>query len=200
MRTLKTISALTLAGLLATASAAAAQTPSPAADQATEQAAATALKEAPTAAASLGADDAAMASSAKGDNWTAANLFEQAVTGYGSPINRFNLASSYQSTGRTAQAAALYRTVVGDGQFTKAVIIPKDDAANRQFIRVNLAEESQRRLGVMETQRLAMRSGPAVALAAGVDASALVGGPKTGVVSDARALQLDNKVEAITGH
>lgn len=200
MRNLKTISALTLAGLLATASAAAAQAPSAAADQNTEQAAAAALKEAPTAAASLGADDAAMASAAKGDNWTAANLFEQAVTGYGSPMNRFNLASSYQATGRTAQAATLYRSVVADGMFTKAVIIPKDDAVNRQYVRVNIAEEAQRRLGVMETQRLAMRVGPATALAAGVDTSALVGGPKSGVVSDARALQLDNKVEAITGH
>src|SRR4051812_47259317 len=54
---------------------------------------------------------------AYGDKWTAANLFERSADKDNSVAARFNLAHAYAETGRLVEAAALYETVVRDGQF-----------------------------------------------------------------------------------
>lgn len=138
---------------------------------------------------------AGMASAAAGDNWTAANLFEQARAGNDTPLNRFNLASSYESTGRSAQAAVLYRSVIPNGHYIKVVTNRLNDNQTGPSRRVNLSQEAERRAILIEAQ---LRKGSTAAAVGGDPASesATVGGPKRGTVSDARALNLDEKAEA----
>ncbi|HEV2530638.1 hypothetical protein [Phenylobacterium sp.] len=188
MGNLTNISGVMVLGLL---SAACATMPS------SRQSAAVALQTAPAPAASQAAASAGLASAVDGDNWTAANLFERALNGDNSPANRFNLAASYQRTGRIQQASRLYRSVMVDGQFTSLIILPDTADRGGRMFRVNIADESQRRLVVMAFD--AARGTPKASTASdgGVNASAIVGGPTRGTVSDASALRLDDKAEAI---
>lgn len=157
--------------------------------------AAHALANSSTLANAPAARTAGMASAAAGDNWTAANLFEQARAANNSPLNRFNLASSYESTGRSAQAAALYRSVIPDGHYLKVTTTRLNDNQTGASRRVNLSEESLRRAIIIEAE---LRKGAPklVDVTAPVSESATVGGPKRGTVSDNRALNLDEKAEA----
>lgn len=157
--------------------------------------AAHALANTSTLANAPAARTAGVASSAAGDNWTAANLFEQARAANNSPLNRFNLASSYESTGRSAQAAVLYRSVVPDGHYLKVLTNRLNNNPNGPSVRVNLSDEALRRALLIEAQ---MRSKKPAVIDVSVPASesATVGGPKRGAVSDARALNLDEKAEA----
>jgi len=141
-------------------------------------------------------EGAGLASATNGDNWTAANLFERAERADSTPMNRFNLASEYQRTGRLQQAVVLYRTVVSDGEFSHLVILPQDGDRGGRMWRVNLAAESQRRLDVIAASSARRTMGVPTASDLGSNASALVGGPKRGEVSDAHALRLDNAAEA----
>jgi hypothetical protein len=185
MGNLRNISALALAGLLAAGCVS---------HQTAKLDAAHALADSSSLANAPAARTAGVASATAGDNWTAANLFEQARAGNNSPLNRFNLASSYEATGRSAQAAVLYRSVVPDGHYLKVTTNRMNDNQKGISRRVNLSEESLRRALVIEAQL--RKGGPAaVDLGAPVSESATVGGPKRGVVSDARALNLDEKAE-----
>jgi hypothetical protein len=189
MKALQTLSCLALVGLMASGCVT---------HQTAKLDSASALRSASTASDSLKAGNAGVASFANGDNWTAANLFEQARTGYDSPLNRFNLAAAYASTGRSAQAATLYATVVADGQYTEANTNRLTDNQGGASSRINLADEAQRRLSIMKIQTAMSASAPS-ASDFGVSASAHVGGPRTGRVSDARALQLDESAEFAIG-
>jgi hypothetical protein len=188
MGILTNISGVTLIGLL---SAACATMPS------SRQSAALALQSAPAPAASQSEASAGLASAVDGDNWTAANLFERALNGDNSPANRFNLAASYQKTGRLQQASRLYRSVLVDGQFTSLVILPDSDDRGARMFRVNIADESQRRLDIMAFNAARGTPKASTATDGGINASAIVGGPTRGTVSDASALRLDDKAEAI---
>lgn len=134
------------------------------------------------------AEGAGQASSARGDNWTAANQFEQARAGYDSPLNRFNLAAAYESTGRSLEAAALYRTVLVDGRFTTIVVNRLNADTGGANSKVNLAEEARRRLAVIEARKGQL---PPPEFVVGASASPFVGGPSSGRVTDADALRLD---------
>jgi len=187
-------SSTTFAGiaLLGMAAAACATAPS------SRQSAALALQTAPAPAASQAAAGAGVASAVDGDNWTAANLFERALNGDNSPANRFNLATSYQRTGRLQQASRLYRSVLVDGQFSSLIILPDSADRDARMFRVNIADESQRRLNVMALNAAQGTPRASTASDGGVNTSAEVGGPTRGTVSDASALRLDDKAEAIT--
>ncbi|HEY8571488.1 hypothetical protein [Phenylobacterium sp.] len=161
--------------------------------------AATALGGSSSAAASVATSGAGMASASEGDHWTAANLFEQAVVGNNSPRNRFNLATEYQNTGRLDQAAALYGTVIADGQYTQAATNTSREDRNARSVGVNLADESQRRLTEMQSKALAGAAPSAADFAHGASASASVGGPTSGQVTDARALRLDRAADDAAG-
>lgn len=157
--------------------------------------AAHALQASSSTANSSQAASAAMASSAAGDNWTAANLFEQARAGRNTPLNRFNLASSYESTGRSAQAAVLYRSVIPDGHYLKVLTNRLNSDQSGASLRVNLSEESLRRALVIEAQLRKGKPAPVDFSAPVVSESTTVGGPKRGTVSDTRAVSLDEKAE-----
>jgi len=144
-------------------------------------------------------EGAGLVSATNGDNWTAANLFERAERADSTPTNRFNLAAAYQRTGRLQQAASLYRTVAVDGTFTEGVTLPADDKRGEPIAKVNLAVESQRRLDVMAGASARQTMGRETAAELGVNASALVGGPKRGTVTDAHALRLDIAADAAGG-
>lgn len=154
-----------------------------------------ALRASPTADNAKQAAGAAMASAANGDNWTAANLFEQARAGRNTPMNRFNLASSYESTGRLAQAAVLYRSVVPQGHYMKVTTNRRNNDQTGPSQRVNLSDEALRRALLIEAK---LRTGSSVVVATGapVSESTTVGGPKRGTVTDARAVNLDERAEA----
>jgi len=129
------------------------------------------------------------------DRWTAANLFERAVDGRDSVGNRFNLATSYAATGRLQQAAAIYRDLVTEGQYTYA--LSSRDAYNRHapVRRFNIADESARRLQdiaiVTAAQSVSPANGVLAASEFGVPTAAIAGGPSSGSISDAEAMRRD---------
>jgi hypothetical protein len=145
-----------------------------------------------------GVGDQAVALMAKGNNWFATNVLKNLVAKDNSPLNRFNLATGYQRTGRFQQAESIYRDLVVDGQRTTVVATPSKDASGVRIF--NLAEEAASRLLYFDwlkseraRQAMARRSdqGPASAEAFGVEASVTVGGPTSGDVSDEAAMALD---------
>jgi hypothetical protein len=140
--------------------------------------------------ASQRAERAAFASSGRGDNWIATNQFERAQAGYDSPRNRFNLAAAYESTGRPLEAAALYRTVLVDGRFTTIVISRPNVGGRGADSKVNLADEARRRLAIIDA-RLGELAPPDHV--PGASASAFIGGPSSGRVTDSEALRLDEE-------
>ena len=128
---------------------------------------------------------------AKGDNWAGTNVLKAALVKNDTPLNEFNLATGYQRTGRIDQAQVLYQGLLKKGRTTNAI----GDA--RVF---NLADEAASRLLYISwlkseraSQTVARTStqAPVSAEALGIDASATVGGPTLGEVSDAQALALD---------
>ena len=90
------------------------------------------------------------ASFANADNRTPANLFAPSPSAQDSPLNRFNLAAVYGSTGRMAEAAALYTTVVADGQFTNIATNRVTNNRVGESSQINLADEARRRLVMMK--------------------------------------------------
>jgi hypothetical protein len=155
------------------------------------------LAEAPRLAATNTAAVVGKSSMAWRDRWTATNLFERAAANRDSVENRFNLAVGYQSTGRLQDAAAIYRTLTTDGQYSWAVT--SRDVYNRDVSvrRFNVADESARRLAqINATTRYAAipTTGAFSASELGAPVSAIVGGgPVRGRVSDATAISLDEQ-------
>lgn len=133
-----------------------------------------------------------------GDRWTGTNLLEQAVDGHSNVSGRFNLATGYVQTGRLAEAAALYRGLVNDGQYTWA--ISRRDPANPNIVarRFNIAEESARRLADLDRRMAYSAPGGAFsATEAGTPVAAIVGGraPAAGRISDDEALRRDGIIQ-----
>jgi len=133
---------------------------------------------------------------AYGDKWTAANLFERSVDKDNSVVARFNLASAYADTGRLPEAAALYATLVRDGQFMWGV--SGVDYRNRgaRLVRFNIADESANRLAAIQ-RRMTYAANTGGALSAtelGTPTAAIVGGPAPVIehrISDAEAMARD---------
>ena len=133
---------------------------------------------------------------AYGDKWTAANLFERSVDKDNSVVARFNLASAYADTGRTSEAAALYASLVRDGQFMWGVTGVDYRNRGARLIRFNIADASAVRLAALQRQMTyAANSGGAVSAAQfGAPTAAIVGGPAAVIerrISDAEAFQRD---------
>lgn len=146
------------------------------------------------------AENSAQASMAWRDHWTAANLFERAVEARPSPENRFNLAAAYQRTGRFEEAAANYRLVTEIGEYTWGATVPYNDYRDAPLRRVNLADESARRLAAMGrpvSYAPLAHQGALSATDVGVQASAIVG--TTGRIPDQQAIQRDAAAEAARG-
>ena len=78
--------------------------------------------------------------------WSASAIFEKALIARPSILSRFNLASAYAASERFDAAAALYWSVVEDGQFVTLRLDPKLNERTRTSIRVNATDEAQRRL------------------------------------------------------
>ncbi|MCI3132718.1 hypothetical protein [Phenylobacterium aquaticum] len=150
------------------------------------------------------AEVAAVRSAYWGDKWTAANLFERANAPGMSVVDRFNLAATYQATGRLAEAAPLYRSVQTDGWAKRVTSAPVDADHTHRLVRFNLADEATSRLAYIDLQmaEAALISRPAAstirsAEAAGTPASAIVGTPGRGRISDAAAIARDASIQPL---
>jgi tetratricopeptide (TPR) repeat protein len=128
---------------------------------------------------------------AYGDRWTAANLFERAVDKEATVTGWFNLAATYEQTGRAAQAIPLYQRVVQHGQFLWGVNSRdyRDRAARLE--RFNLADESAARLARLTQRPTFAASGVRSATELGTPAAATVGAATATRISDAEALARD---------
>ncbi|WP_156035795.1 hypothetical protein [Caulobacter sp. UNC358MFTsu5.1] len=109
--------------------------------------------------------DQALSLMAKGNNWLGTNVFKRLVAKDNSPLNRFNLATGYQRTGRLKQAESIYRDLLVEGRNTNVVATPSKDAPDVRVF--NLAEEAASRLLYFDwlksengRRAMAARSGP----------------------------------------
>ena len=144
----------------------------------------------------------ALAMMAKGDNWAGTNALKSALVKNDTPLNRFNLATGYQRTGRVDQAQTLYQGLLKTGRTTNAIAsTPGFAEPSRMF---NLADEAASRLLYIAWLKKSGHAPQSVARSSNApsatgesfasDASATVGGPTHGDVSDAQALALDSLV------
>ncbi|THD79335.1 MAG: hypothetical protein E7812_09680 [Phenylobacterium sp.] len=148
------------------------------------------------------AASAAQTAMSWGDTWTASKLFKRAEADHDSPANRFNVAASLESTGRLQDAAVIYRTLLVDGRYTWLTSTSDVHNPNGRLRHFNLAEESQRRLIDIARASTSVHTAAGQEIAAssiGGAASASVGGPTKGAVSDEHARQLDEKAEDVRG-
>jgi hypothetical protein len=129
-----------------------------------------------------------------GDKWAATNLFERAAAQDASPNARFNLAAGYHATGRVGDAVPIYRSVEIDGLNAWAQTTWEEFDTSVKVRRVNLSEESTRRISAIEsTPGYVERAVPPIdyrALAEQVTTT-VEGAPTIGRVSDKKALELD---------
>jgi tetratricopeptide (TPR) repeat protein len=134
---------------------------------------------------------------AYGDKWTAANLYERSVDKDNSVIARFNLANAYAETGRLPEAAAIYQTLVRDGQFMWGVTGVDYRNRGARLVRFNIADESAARLATIRRPMTFASSTSGGALSAselGTPTAAIVGGPAPIIehrISDTEALRRD---------
>ena len=153
---------------------------------------ANAPSEQPTTIAKTGAEAYAW-----GDKWTAANLFERSADKSKSARVQFDLATTYARTGRTAEARDIYAKLIRDGEYTEGTQDVNYENRGARLVRFNIAEESARRLALMDrgVTTFAANTGTGAAAAGefGTPTAAIVGG--TPVVehriSDAEAMRRD---------
>lgn len=137
---------------------------------------------------------------AQGDNWAATNVLKAIAAKNATPLNRFNLATAYQRTGRIAQAKALYRGLLADGRYTNISAIPMGGQGLRLF---NAADEAASRLlyiqwledGGGERLKSAPLYGVTAADASFTPVSILEDAP-TGDVTDEEAKALDSRAKS----
>jgi hypothetical protein len=150
----------------------------------------------PTAIAKVGAEAAAW-----GDHWTAANLFERSTDRSDSVRQRFDLAATYAATGRTEEAKRLYASLIRDGQYAWSIEDVNYHNRSAPVFRVNIAEESARRLALLNARTGAIYAantgaGAAAAGEFGTPTAAVVGGTAVDEhrISDAAAMSRDAAV------
>ena len=147
----------------------------------------------------IGAPQSAQTASAVGkaswawqDRWTATNLLEAAAAKTGSVTDQFNLATTYEQTGRVEEAKVLYRDLVSRGRYTRLTSV--SDRAHRtdRDYTFNVAEESASRLKDLAKVDAILAAADGNALAAGdVAVVASTGAPASGRISNEQALQYD---------
>lgn len=130
----------------------------------------------------------------QGDNWAGTNAFKKIVAKNDSALNRFNLATGYQRTGRLDQAKSIYTDLLKDGRFTLISAIPVGGLGARTF---NAADEAASRLLYIQWRQSGgvsakSLSGVTSADQLGVFASSVEGGPR-GEVTDQQASALDRQ-------
>jgi hypothetical protein len=144
----------------------------------------------------------ALAMMAAGDNWAGTNAFRKLAGKNGSALNRFNLATGYQRTGRLDQAKVIYRDLLVDGRFTLVSAVAPG-GTSRTF---NAADEAASRLLYIQwlqdggRQRIASAplSGAVSAEQAAVPVAATEGG-RGGDVSDEQAAAFDEMARSRGG-
>ncbi|HEY8616810.1 hypothetical protein [Phenylobacterium sp.] len=125
-----------------------------------------------------------------GDRYTAANLFERAVDKEATVTGWFNLAATYEQTGRPAQAIPLYQRVAQHGQFLWGVTSVDQRNRGAPLERFNLADEATARLARLRERRQ-FASNAFAATELGTPAAATVGAPTRARLSDAEAMARD---------
>ena len=114
----------------------------------------------------------------------ATNLFKEAVARHNTQQDRFNLASAYDQTGRYAEAAHYYQSVIDDGTPSSGQRIANTQIPNDKSDRViDVVAESRARLTTLGRSR---------SESATFSKASTVGGPKSGDVSDKEARRLDS--------
>jgi hypothetical protein len=144
------------------------------------------------------AESDALKMMAQGDDWAGTNAFKKIVAKKGGPVDRFNLATGYQRTGRLNQAKAIYTDLLVDGRTTMISAIPIGGLGGRTF---NAADEAASRLLYIQWLqsggvRAKSASGVTSADQLGVPAATIEGGPR-GEVTDAQAVALDRQDQGL---
>ncbi len=136
-------------------------------------------------------ESSALAMMAAGDNWTGTNAFRKLAAKNGSALNRFNLATGYQRTGRLDQAKALYRDLLTDGRFTLVSAVAPG-GSSRTF---NAADEAASRLlyiqWLQEGGRQRIAAAPLSGAVSADVAAVPVAAREASDVSDEQAANLD---------
>jgi hypothetical protein len=144
-------------------------------------------------------ESSALSMMARGDTWAATNVLKALAAKDPTPLNRFNLATAYQRTGRLAQAKTLYRGLLADGRYTNISAIPMGGQGLRLF---NTADEAASRLLYIEWLEAGgeerLKSAPLYGVTA-ADASftpvSIPEGAPTGDVTDEEAKALDGQAK-----
>jgi len=136
----------------------------------------------------------------QGNDWAGTNAFKKIVAKNDSALNRFNLATGYQRTGRLDQAKAIYTDLLRDGRFTLISAVPIGGLGARTF---NAADESASRLLYIKwLQSGGVGAKPAAGVTSaeqlGVAVSTVEGGSR-GEVTDDQALALDSQASSQSG-
>ena len=137
---------------------------------------------------------------ARGDNWAATNVLKALAAKDPTPLNRFNLATAYQRTGRLAQAKTLYRGLLADGRYTNISAIPMGGQGLRLF---NAADEAASRLLYIEWLEAGgderLKSAPLYGVTAADASFTPVSIPEdapTGDITDEEAKALDSRAKS----
>ena len=92
-------------------------------------------------------DEIASQSSSQRDDWRlAGDLAERSYKQTPDLVNEFNLATSYQNTGRVALAIPLYIDLVERGQYVHTAPLFKNDGTWPVVMKETIADEAARRL------------------------------------------------------
>lgn len=132
--------------------------------------------------------DKALFEMAQGNNWIGTNLQKRATALEPTVVNRFNLATGYQRTGRLNTAKTYYETLANEGQGT-----PMEQGWRARDFDAGMAS-ADRLLYIDWLQNGARRGGGAVAATeAASNVSATVGGSGEYEVTDEQARALDRQ-------
>lgn len=132
--------------------------------------------------------DKALFEMAQGNNWIGTNLQKRATALEPTVVNRFNLATGYQRTGRLNTAKTYYETLANEGQGT-----PMEQGWRARDFDAGMAS-ADRLLYIDWLQNGATRRSGAVAAGeAATNVSATVGGAGDVEVTDEQARALDRQ-------
>jgi hypothetical protein len=85
---------------------------------------------------------------------------EKAYADHPDVLNEFNLATGYENTGQDVKAAALYQDLIVKGQFTQMQPNSNDNGSPVTNSDTNVADESARRIQLMEGHPSAINDHP----------------------------------------
>lgn len=133
------------------------------------------------------ASDKAQYELAQGNYWMATNLQKRVVAEAPTVVNRFNLATAYQQTGRLNTAKAYYQTLAAEGE---GVGMEQGWRSRNFDVGMTAAD---RLLYIDWLQNGATRGGAVAATEAATNVSATIGGNGDAEVTDEQARALDRQ-------